>query len=344
MQDSQQQAMRGLLQNKLIGSKIKEAERDEAAAKALPGLLGTPGEKFGATPVDDEGNPNQTPGTGVLGGQTTLPQFYAQLAGLGGDYTKLGIAGLAAKSDDTDLIRNLKAAGIKPGTPEFAALVQKKYENSERGEYFVPVQTAEGVMAFDARRGIIVDPVTKKPITNKPVLGSGSDPNLQRNLSANKELGKDVGTAVGAIGGKYDALDSVREAKIMLDKGIYSGFWAETQKNIAKATPGLDTTKAANTEQFMAHIGNVVIPRLKEFGGNDSNEEMRYLQKIMGGDITMEDKALRGVLESAEKKIAAGIKRVREQAKGANVPVVATPPNGSVKGRVRVDAQGNVID
>jgi len=95
----------------------------------------------------------------------------------------------------------------------------------------------------------------------------------------------------------------------MLDKGIYTGAYAQIKRGAVKWTPGVNTDKAAQTEEFLSHIGNIVIPRLKEFGGNDSNEEMRYLTRVMGGDITLEEKAIRGILNSAEFKIKRGIDR-----------------------------------
>lgn len=297
--------------------------------RKLKDIVGTPPEAFGSTPRDDEGNPMAIPGKGFLGGQLSPQQFYAQLAGLGGDYTKYGMTGLTHQPQETELIRNLKAAGISPGSPQFAEIVANKYNTlNDRGEYFVPVNTAEGVRAFDSRRGVITDPATKSPVT-KPVIPGQFDPNLQRDLGAGKAYGKEIGEAVSAIGGKYDALDSLREASAMLKKGIYSGYWGELKKNFAKATPGIDTTKAANTEQFVSYIGNTVIPRLKEFGGNDSNEELRYLTKIMGGDTSMEEKTLKAVLESSEKKIQAGIKRLRGQGQQVNLPDPQGNPQGN---------------
>ncbi len=133
--------------------------------------------------------------------------------------------------------------------------------------------------------------------------------------AAGKKEGFDIGEQAAMIENKYSAIDSVREAKDMLRQGIYTGYWADVGKTLAKASMGAvgDRQKAARTEQFMSYIGNTVVPRLKEFGGNDSNEEMRYLQKIMGGDITMEPEAISAILESAERKISRGIERLQRQ-------------------------------
>lgn len=133
--------------------------------------------------------------------------------------------------------------------------------------------------------------------------------------AAGKKEGFEIGEQAAMIENKYSAIDSVREAKDMLKQGIYTGYWADVGKTLAKASMGAvgDRQKAARTEEFMSYIGNTVVPRLKEFGGNDSNEEMRYLQKIMGGDITMEPEAISAILESAERKISRGIERLQRQ-------------------------------
>lgn len=133
--------------------------------------------------------------------------------------------------------------------------------------------------------------------------------------AAGRKEGMEIGEQAAMIENKYSAIDSVREAKDMLKQGIYSGYWGEMGKTIAKASLGAvgDRQKAARTEQFMSYVGNTVVPRLKEFGGNDSNEEMKYLQRIMGGDITMEPEAIAAILESAERKIARGIERLQRQ-------------------------------
>ena len=129
------------------------------------------------------------------------------------------------------------------------------------------------------------------------------------------KLGTDVGEQAASIEGKWSALDSVREAKDMLGKGIYSGSWSNIKMALSKGTKGAigDRKKAANTEAYVSYIGNTVIPRLKEFGGNDSNEELNYLKGVMGGNIEMEPEALARILDSVEVKIQRGIERLQRQ-------------------------------
>jgi len=245
-----------------------------------------------------------------------------------------------------DFTSESKKAFIEGGRKDPSVLVlDPNAKDKGRGEYFVPVQTADGVVAFDARRGVVLDPATNQPI-RRPVVGSASDPDLQRRVSAGKEAGKKVGAEVADLDGKFDALDALHGAQDMLEKGIHAGYWANWKQTAAKATGVGSKEKAANTERFQAHIGNTVIPRLKEFGGNDTVEEMKYLQKVQAGEITMEPKALKSIVADAERKLSRRITRLRQQAAETGLPgredvpaEAPKPPAGDSDRRARLEAE-----
>lgn len=136
--------------------------------------------------------------------------------------------------------------------------------------------------------------------------------------------GKIVGEAAATIQGKEDALTALKSARDIVAQGIYTGGYAPMQEALAKFTPIGSKARLANTEQYRALIGEVVIPRLQEFGGNDSVEELRYLRQVVGGEVTLEKKALERILKQAEEKIQRGIKRIQDQQKaveqGKSVP------------------------
>lgn len=128
--------------------------------------------------------------------------------------------------------------------------------------------------------------------------------------------GGEVGKQVASIQGKYTALGSIKDAIDMLDKGIYSGGYGPMQEAAAKYAGGLiRKDRLANTQEFRAYIGDVVIPRLQEFGGNDSVEELNYLRSVMAGDTSLEGTALKNILKRADSKIRSGISRLEEQQK-----------------------------
>ena len=193
--------------------------------------------------------------------------------------------------------------------------------------YSVPVQTKDGIYAFDTR----TKTMTKMSNADgSPIIGSASDVSLKKEIQSASEEGKLLGKDKGNIASKEDAMFSLQNAKKLLDEGIYTGGYADVQSGADKYNPMADKKKLERTQAFTAEIGNVVIPRLQEFGGNDSNEELRYLKGIMGGDITVGKGALEKVLKSSEEKIQRGIDRAKSANSGA----------GNV---MKFDAQGNPL-
>ncbi len=104
-------------------------------------------------------------------------------------------------------------------------------------------------------------------------------------------------------------LQSIDDALSYVNKGIYTGSYANIQKNAAKLNPLASKEKAENTEAFLASIGNVVIPRLQEFGGSDSNEELKYLQRVTAGEITLEEGSIKKIMNDARTKMNKEIAR-----------------------------------
>jgi hypothetical protein len=145
------------------------------------------------------------------------------------------------------------------------------------------------------------------------------------------KFGQLTGEQAAMVEGKYSALDYIKEAKTMLDNGIYAGIWGPEKMLVAKATGGFlgDQQKVENTEQFLAYVGNVVIPRLQEFGGNDSVEELRYLQRVVAGDQRLEPGSMKSILDRAERAVNRGIERVKRQTEAvgapSNIPLDAGP-------------------
>ncbi len=186
--------------------------------------------------------------------------------------------------------------------------------------YYQPIQTADGVFSFNARTG----QMEKVTANGAPVIGSSSDVNLKKQMASASEEGKLLGKDRGNIASKEDAMSSLTKAKNLLKEGIYTGGYAEVKSNISKYSRFGDKKKLERTQAFVSEIGNTVVPRLQEFGGNDSNEELKYLRGIMGGEITLEKGALERILDSSEAKIKRGIDRVKK----------GQPTNGAATGGV----------
>jgi hypothetical protein len=153
--------------------------------------------------------------------------------------------------------------------------------------------------------------------------------------AASKEAGKVIGGNIANIESQYSLQTGVGDALKLIDKGIYAGAYGPEQGFIAKFSGGTigDAKKVQNTEVFLANIGEIVIPRLQQFGGNDSNEELKYLQKVVAGDQRLEPESMKHILQSAEKKIANNIRRLQKQAEsagtGASLPIEPMQPTPS---------------
>jgi hypothetical protein len=212
------------------------------------------------------------------------------------------------------------------------------------------VDTVDGQLLINSNTGAIISNIGKKPV--KPGIGSEIAAGLGPVLGAiakgqAQKSGEAAGTEVGkqsaAIEGKYTALNSVKDALDVVKKGIYAGGYGPLQEGLAKYSGGIlaDKQRLVNTEEFRSYIGDVVIPRLTEFGGNDSVEELKYLRSVMAGETTMESKAIERILGKAQTKIQRGITRIQEQqkaiGKGEQLP---TGPAGARNVQQRTTKSG----
>jgi len=139
--------------------------------------------------------------------------------------------------------------------------------------------------------------------------------------AAAKAAGKVVGENAANIESQFSLQTGIGDAIKLIDKGIYAGAYGPEKGFVAKYTGIGDPKKVQNTEVFMANIGEIVIPRLQQFGGNDSNEELKYLQKVVAGDQRLEPESMKRILASAEKKIRNNIARLQKQASSGELPL-----------------------
>jgi hypothetical protein len=143
---------------------------------------------------------------------------------------------------------------------------------------------------------------------------------------ASKEASKIIGQNVANIETQFSLKTAFDDAIKLINQGIYGGAYGPEKQFLAKFTGIGSPQKVENTEVFMANIGEIVIPRLQQFGGNDSNEELKYLQRVVAGELRMEPKAMLRVLESAERKTRNNIERLQKQASGKPGEAMPTTP------------------
>jgi len=224
---------------------------------------------------------------------------------------------------------------VTPGNP----LVDKN-----TGQFFEPSGNASGKAAYETVEinGDLYQKTATglKKLDNAPRISNTTNVNMPQGetmfekyfgIAEGKRLSEDLATVDSGIEGAA----AVKKGKELLEKGIYTGFYAKLGMNAEKiAAPFVDKdpVKAARTEEFISYIGNIVVPRLKDFGGSDTVEEMKYLQQITAGDVTMEEGTLRNVLDSVEIKLQKKMQRLDNsvkslQKRGVNLPSMEALPN-----------------
>jgi hypothetical protein len=222
------------------------------------------------------------------------PQSVARAVNAGYD---LGMLDSPEKTKYSPLAQQLIDAGFPYGTPEFNAkmieLIDAEKSGKAKGSGNVSVNLG----------GIAID--------------SGK---------ISEEAGKIVGKDVGGIQDTYAQLEDFQNAKNMLKAGIFAGPYGPVEMQVAKKTRQ-NLSKVANTEKFKSYIASNVIKRLKDIGGNDTQEERAYLESMVGGDITFEPEAILSVIESGESKIRDRIARTSQQVEsaGKGTPISVKP-------------------
>jgi len=146
--------------------------------------------------------------------------------------------------------------------------------------------------------------------------------------AAGKKASEIIGTNVANIENQFSLETAYKDALSLLNQGIYGGAFGPEQAAATKFSLGSigNQKKLENTEVFLANIGEIVIPRLVQFGGNDSNEELKYLQNVVAGNQRLEPESMKRILTNAEKKVQKNIERLQKQASSRPGEALPTTP------------------
>lgn len=223
----------------------------------------------------------------------------------------LSQAAQEAAVKQSQVIRNLRERPANE--PEIVRLQNSRAELATQfGEADPRVKQIDAAIAKMTRQG--------KTLEETMGAGLGAIASAMAGAQAKKAAeasGTEVGKKVADIEGSQTALSAIKGAKDIFNKGIYAGKYGPTMEGLAGYTGGTvgSTERLANTETFRSYLGDVVIPGLKDFGGSDTVEELKYLQGVYAGDTTAQPKALKNMLERAETKITSKINRIQSQQK-----------------------------
>ena len=196
--------------------------------------------------------------------------------------------------------KNLKETPAKQGTlaERLVALETKKATGALTPQEAAELNALEKVVKIQAPKGTDLTGLAA-------VFGK----------KASEEEAKALGKDLAAVTGKQQAVESLTSALGILNQGIYTGSYANFQIELAKKSLGAvgDLKRVENTEVFLNEVSSNVIPLLQEFGGQDSNEELKFLQRLVGGDVTLQEKSLERILNNAIKKINRGIEKTAKK-------------------------------
>ena len=202
--------------------------------------------------------------------------------------------------------------------------------------YFQPVQTAQGVMAFNARTGR-VEPVSGPD--GRPIVGAAADPALQGQItgaetSARKQA-ESQAEAKGDVRKANMFLSQLQQAEEILKQGpTQSGAGAAI--DAAGRLVGVSTAGAQRAGQLEALSGWLVsnVPRME---GPQSNFDVQNYMTMAGkiGDRTV---------PVAERMAAVKeVRRLQQKYRDVGVERAGQQSQTEPRPRIRFDAQGNPI-
>ena len=134
------------------------------------------------------------------------------------------------------------------------------------------------------------------------------------------ELVKERKDVMGAVSG----LNNLKEAESLINSGIITGTGAKyivTLGNLLYSRLGFQAAKdpMTNTQAFAATMGTQVGQIIKQFGSGTglSDADREYAEKIVGGDITLSEPAIKRLMAINKKAFANVIKNYNKKAKQA---------------------------
>lgn len=164
----------------------------------------------------------------------------------------------------------------------------------------------------------------------------------QQESALNKKLGDVKGTVVEkGFNAAQDArgiIDTIDVGRQILNAGATTGFGANFLVNVGQALKqvgvDLNSDASANAQTYMANMAQNVGRVIEQFGAGTglSNADRDYAEKMAGGNITLDERALRRILDINERMSRNVIKKHNENVKRFNAGdefMISEPPVSS---------------
>lgn len=218
-------------------------------------------------------------------------------------------------------------------------LAQNRMQNGGGAQpYFQPMQTAQGIMAFNTRTGRME---LISGVDGKPIIGSASDPTLQGQISGAKTAGttgaQSAADARTAVGRSAQMLDILSQAEQLLKQNPTQskvGALRDAAGNLIGVS-----SESADTAAQLESISGWLTANVPRMEGPQSNFDVQNYQMMSGmvGDRTKPVSQRLAAL-SEIRKLQEKYRAFNEERAGP-APGAATQP----KKRIRFDSQGNEI-
>ena len=276
-----QQQQKQALEELGLGS---PAARAQALSRAVSGVAGAaPGAEGPAAPLTDQQRLQElgrlaalnVPGAQqalqtILTGQIS-PEEQREfgLRERGFDLEKRRLD-LSAEPQRTSLEKNLISAGLKPGSLEY--------------------------------REAVLSNITKPGVQITQGVGPGE---FEKHLG--KKRAESLSSSEEAARTALDSLDSTREARSLLEKGVITGkgasFITEFGKGLNTLGFNVAQDEIANTEAFVATRAKEVGRIIQLFGAGTglSDADREFAQQAAAGKINMTEKSIRRILDINER-------------------------------------------
>src|SRR3990167_2444092 len=213
----------------------------------------------------------------------------------------------------------------KAARPDTVLRVENRGAGGGGNPYYTPVQTAGGVMSFNARTGKM-EPID---VAGTTVVGSASDPSLQGKIASEKAAGTfEGGTAAKTKIGAGKALGLIEQAEKLL--GDATGSFIGTGVDFAGRSVGLSTKGAKATAQLKALEGGLMMA-MPRMDGPQSDKDTALYRQIAGqiGDSTVPTstrKAALGTIKNLHQKYAGPQQNGNNTAPSAAVEMLKNNP------------------
>lgn len=169
---------------------------------------------------------------------------------------------------------------------------------SSGNPYYTPVQTAQGVMAFNARTGKM-EPVN---VGGAPIIGAGADPVLQGKIAGAKagesEKAEHEAKRDSNMSGIGTIIDEARTVLKQNPTQSTIGTLVDAAGKIVRATP-----RGATEAEKLRVIGGALVAKMPRMEGPQSNYDVQYYKEMAGmvGDSTVPVPRRLAALDEVEK-------------------------------------------